>query len=103
MSNADLVRSFLRGQNLEQIGRVEEAIELYESIVAARFDAAGPYDRLVALYSSQARHHDVERVTNLALKNVQTHAEKRAWYERMRGDAMRAAARLPAAAPRRRP
>jgi hypothetical protein len=102
MSNADLVRRFLRAQNLEQVGRTDEAIELYEAIVAARFDAAGPYDRLVALYSHRARHRDVERITSDALLHVQTHAAKRAWYERTRSEARDAAGRVPEASPRRR-
>lgn len=100
MGNAELVRSFLRGQNLEQVGRVDEAIALYEAMVDADFDSAGPYDRLVALYSHRARHADVARVAAAALARVHTHADKRAFYERARDDARRAANRVPPAAPR---
>jgi hypothetical protein len=101
VNNADLVRGYLRAQNLEQLGRVEDAIPLYEEMVAAGFDAAGPYDRLVALYAAQARHGDVERVATAALAHVQTHAEKRSFYERTRAEARRQAQRVPRAAPRR--
>ena len=101
MDAVELVKAFLRAQNLEQVGRVEEATELYEQAVAAGFDSTGPYDRLIALYSHQALHREVVRVTELALANVQTHEEKRAWYERMHGEAERASARVPPAAPKK--
>lgn len=101
MDAVELVKAFLRAQNLEQLGRVEEATELYEQAVAGGFDSTGPYDRLIALYSHQALHGDVARVSEQALVNVHTHAEKRAWYERMRDEAQRAAAKVPEAAPKK--
>jgi hypothetical protein len=101
MDNAELVRRFLRAQNLEQIGRVDEAVELYEAVVDERFDSSGPYDRLIAIYADRAGHRDVVRIAQAALEQVQTHSDKRAWYERMRADAERAAARVPPAAPKR--
>ena len=45
----DLVKEFLRGQNLEQLGRVDEAIDLYEHSISAGFDSPGPYDRLIEM------------------------------------------------------
>jgi hypothetical protein len=99
--NAALVRRFLRGQNLEQIGRVQEAVRLYEEVIGQAFDSTGPYDRLIALYADQARHADVERVAGSALARVQTHEAKRAWYERVRADARKAAGTIPRAAPKR--
>ncbi len=102
MSNVDLVSAFLRGQNLEQLGRIDEAIELYESAVRAGFDASGPYDRLIALYSHRARHADVVRVAEAAVDSVHSHAEKLAWYREMRAAAEKAASDVPRAAPRRR-
>jgi hypothetical protein len=101
--NTELVRGFLRGQNLEQIDRVDDAIELYEAAVAARFDSSGPYDRLIALYSHRAMHSDVVRVTEAAIANVHTHEEKKHWYETMRAEAIKAQKRVPAAAPKRSP
>ena len=101
MSNVDLVKSFLRAQNLEQLGRTEEAIALYEEAVAALFDSTGPYDRLITLYSNEARHRDVERIAAAALANVHTHEQKRDWYEQMRTAARDAAANVPTAAPKR--
>jgi hypothetical protein len=99
--NMELVRGFLRGQNLEQVGRVDEAIELYETAVAAHFDSSGPYDRLIALYSHRAMHTDVVRVTEAALANVRTHTSKKDWYEAMRGAALKAQDQVPPAAPKR--
>jgi hypothetical protein len=99
--NMELVRDFLRGQNLEQVGRVDEAIELYESAVAAGFDSSGPYDRLIALYSHRAMHADVVRITEIALASVHTHISKKEWYETMRAAALKAQAQVPQAAPKR--
>lgn len=97
MEAVEQVKAFLRAQNLEQLGRVEEAIELYEQVVAADFDSTGPYDRLVALYSNQALHADVVRVAEQALAHVQTHEGKRDWYARMKAEAERAATAVPEA------
>jgi hypothetical protein len=99
--SVEMVKNYLRGQNLEQVGRVDEAIDLYESAVAARFDSTGPYDRLIALYGDRAQHPDVVRVAEAAIANVHTHADKTAWFERMRAEALRAQAKVPRAAPKR--
>jgi len=100
MSNVDLVRRFLRGQNLEQLGRIDEAIDLYERAVAEAFDAAGPYDRLIALYSHRALHDEVVRVAEAAIRNVHTYEDKLGWYEVMRAQAIEARRMVPPAAPR---
>lgn len=102
MHNVDLVKSFLRAQNLEQLGRTDEAIDLYEEVIERRFDATGPYDRLISLYSNQARHQQVQRVAAAALESVHTHEQKREWYEQMRQAAIKAAGDVPQAAPKRR-
>jgi tetratricopeptide (TPR) repeat protein len=100
MDDVELVKRFLRGQNLEQVGRLEEAVELYESAVEAGFDSTGPYDRLIAIYSHRAQHAEVVRVAERALESVRTHDAKRAWYGEVRDHARRAAAAVPQAAPR---
>lgn len=97
-----MVRTFLRAQNLEQLGRIEEAVELYEQVVSGGFDSSGPYDRLIALYAHRSRHPDVVRVAEAAIGNVHTYEEKRAWYVRMRGEAEKAASDVPRAVPKRR-
>ena len=102
MQSVDLVKSFLRAQNLEQLGRNDEAIDLYEEVIAQRFDATGPYDRLIALYSNRSLHKEVQRVTASALDNVHTHEQKREWYEQMRRAAIKADGDVPEAAPKRR-
>jgi hypothetical protein len=101
MDSVEIVQLYLRGQNLEQVGREQEAIESYELAVAAHFDSTGPYDRLIALYSSRAQHANVIRVCEAALEHVHTYEEKRAWYERMRAQADRARAEVPRAAPKK--
>jgi hypothetical protein len=100
MDNVELVRRFLRAQNLEQLGRPEEAVRLYEEAVAAGFDSSGPYDRLIALYGDRALHAEVIRIADSALANVQTHEEKRGWYVQVRAEAERARQRVPRAAPK---
>lgn len=101
MDAVELVKQFLRAQNLEQVGRVDEAISLYEMAVEAGFDSTGPYERLITLYSHKSLHTDVVRVAEAALANVQTHEEKRDWYHRMRNEAERAAAKVPPASKRK--
>ena len=100
VSNVEHVKSFLRGQNLEQVGDVDAAVILYEEVLASGFDASGPYDRLIALYADRGQHAEVVRVSELALANVKTYADKKAWYERMRSDARRAQATVPGAVPK---
>jgi tetratricopeptide (TPR) repeat protein len=101
-NSADVVKSFLRGQNYEQVGKVAEAIELYEQAVRARFDSSGPYDRLIHLYADTARHSDVVRVAEAAISYVHTYSDKKAWYEQMRAQAIKAQASVPQAAPKNR-
>jgi len=77
---SDLVGLYLRGQNLEQVERTDDAIPLYERAVAAAFDAAGPYDRLIAIYTEREAFEDVARVAEAAASNVRTFDDKKAWY-----------------------
>jgi hypothetical protein len=100
-SGVDLVVTFLRGQNLEQLGKVDEAVALYEGAVTAAFDSPGPYDRLIHIYAQRAQHADVVRVTTAALESVHSHDDKLRWYEEMRMQAERAASDVPTAAPKR--
>jgi hypothetical protein len=97
---SELVNHFLKGQNLEQLGELEAAVDHYEIAVGAGFDATGPYDRLIALYSHRAQHHDVIRVARAALAHVRTYEDKRNWYRRMEAEARKAAAKVPRAIPK---
>jgi tetratricopeptide (TPR) repeat protein len=101
VDNVKLVKLFLRAQNLEHVGRTDEAVELYESVVGAHFDSTGPYDRLIAIYQHQSRHREVARIAEAALARVKTYEDKRAFYERARVEALKAAGRLPQAEPRK--
>ena len=102
MDPIDLVKQFLRAQNLEQLGRIDEAIDIYEGVVGDGFDSIGPYDRLITIYSSRSLHSEVVRVADLALANVHTYAEKREFYEEMKAAALKAQSDVPKAAPKRR-
>jgi hypothetical protein len=86
------VKLYLRAQNLEQMRDVDDAVILYERAVSAKFDAAGPYDRLIAIYGARDAHGDVLRVAEAALASVRTHKEKREWYENVRAGAREAQA-----------
>lgn len=97
----DLVKEFLRGQNLEQLGRVDEAIDLYEHSVSVGFDSPGPYDRLIEIYSHRAMHLDVVRVARSAIGSVYTHPDKYRWYEATAEAAGKAATKVPQAAPKK--
>ena len=96
----ELVKAFLRGQNLEQIGRVDEAIECYERAVTAGFDAAGPYDRLIWIYQQRRAHRDVIRVAEASLEAVRTYPAKRQWYEQQMAQAQAALQAPPRPLPR---
>lgn len=102
MDSIEAVKVFLRAQNLEQLGRVDEARDLYETVVEGGFDSIGPYDRLISIYSNEARHRDVVRITELALTQVHTYDQKREWYEQMKAAAEKATADVPRAAPKNR-
>jgi hypothetical protein len=91
----DIVGLYLRAQNLEQVRRTEEAVALYEEAIAAGFDSAGPYDRLIAIYLAHERHSDVVRVAAAAVSNVRTFPDKRAWYETVQSESREAHAARP--------
>jgi len=97
----EMVNLYLRGANLEQLDRLEEAAEAYEAAVAGAFDSTGPYDRLIALYSNQARHSDVIRIADSALENVRTYEDKREWYLRMKAEAVKASQKVLKGSPRK--
>lgn len=99
-ANVTLVKVYLRAQNLEQLGRLDEAVELYEQALRGHFDSTGPYDRLIAIYADRGRHGEVLRVAGEAIAHVHTHGEKRAWYRRMREEAGKAMAKAPKATPK---
>jgi tetratricopeptide (TPR) repeat protein len=91
----DVVELYLRAQNLEQVRRTDEAVELYEQAVAAGFDSAGPYDRLILIYQAREQHANVVRVAAAALEHVRTFDDKRASYEALLADSRAALAHQP--------
>lgn len=100
MDQVDLVKRYLRGQNLEQLGRRDDAVAEYEAAVADHFDSPGPYDRLIDLYGRQALHKEVMRIATAALGSVHTYESKRKWYSKIHDEAAKAAAAVPTAVPR---
>lgn len=96
----ELVREFLHGQNLEQVGKLDEAIPLYERAVAAGFDAAGPYDRLIFAYQQRKAFPEIVRVGEAALGAVHTYEAKRDWYRRQIADAKSSMGGTPQPLPR---
>lgn len=96
----ELVKDFLRGQNFEQVGRVDEALEIYERIVAEKFDSAGPYDRLIWIYQARSMHRDLIRIAEASLASVRTYPQKREWYARQIESARKALESAPEPRPR---
>lgn len=91
----EMVKLFLRGQNLEQVGKTDEAIGLYEDVLSAKFDSAGPYDRLIWIYQQRKMHKEVIRVAQASLRTVRTYPEKKSWYQQQIEEARKAMASTP--------
>jgi len=51
-----------RGINVEKVGDVEQAIDLYEQNVTDWFDGNHPYDRLRIIYTKRKQYDDAIRV-----------------------------------------
>ena len=61
-------RRNLEGMELEQSGRPDLAVELYERNVAEGFEGDWPYGRLVAYYEREGRLEQAERVLQRAIQ-----------------------------------
>lgn len=61
-------RRNLDGMELESLGRIDLAIELYELNVAEGFAGDWPYSRLVSVYERQGAYDQAERVLRRALE-----------------------------------
>ena len=62
LSERERVRINLDGKALEQSGRIDEAIALYERGLAGGTDTRGTYKRLRILYRRLKRTDDLNRV-----------------------------------------
>ena len=51
-----------KGIAYEKTGDIEKAIEIYEKVVARKFDGSHPYDRLAILYRKQGNFEAEEAV-----------------------------------------
>jgi tetratricopeptide (TPR) repeat protein len=57
----------LQGIELERQGRVDEAIELYETNVSEDFEGNHPYDCLVYIYEKRKQYNEARRVLEKAI------------------------------------
>ena len=83
-------RRNLEGMGLEQAGRSELAIELYEQNVAEGFEGDFPYGRLVASYERAGRWYEAIRVLERGIEvfkvsKRRTPADRRATLQAFRG------------------
>lgn len=60
-------RRNLIASRLEKLGRVDEAIPLYEANVEEDFDGSHPYDRLATIYRKREQLGDAIRVLEKAV------------------------------------
>lgn len=68
MTNEDRnVFDNLKGKEYEKIGKIDEAIQLYERVVSRKFDGSFPYDRLCILYRKQGDYSSEEIVLKKAI------------------------------------
>lgn len=64
-----LVDRNLKGRELEKMGKVDEAITLYEANIADQFDGSHPYDRLRIIYESCDEYANAIRVCEAYINN----------------------------------
>jgi len=58
-----------RAQQMENTGRIEEAIQLYEANITDGFEGVFPYDRLRAIYTQRQDYENAIRVCETAIAN----------------------------------
>ena len=61
------VQRNLRGMRLEKLGRVDEALQLYEANVEENFGGSHPYNRLAKIYRQRKQADDEVRVLEKAI------------------------------------
>jgi len=57
----------IEGQKYEKIGKIDEAIKLYEMNVNEMCEGNFPYDRLSIIYHKMKRYDDEKRILNKAI------------------------------------
>lgn len=57
----------LQGKELERIGRIDDAISLYELNVADDFEGSHPYDRLATIYHERKDYNNERRILEHAI------------------------------------
>jgi hypothetical protein len=71
----ELVDRNLTGRKLEEQGKIEKAIVLYEANVSDQFRGTHPYDRLRIIYSKRQDYTNAARVCR-AFLNVPVHHDR---------------------------
>jgi hypothetical protein len=87
-------RRNLDGMGLEQEGRTEEALALYEQNIAEGFEGDWPYGRLVSVYERHGRYEDAERVLRRAMEVTRANRRRPAADRRMVLDGLRGRLRV---------
>lgn len=72
LSESQELKINVDGRALEQAGRIDEAMALYEFGVANETSTPGTYERLLVLYRKAKRHDDERRICELAAKHWPT-------------------------------
>lgn len=83
----DLVTNLSEGKNYEMVGRVEEAIQCYETAVADQVATRFPYEHLRIIYRQRGQPEEALRVCQTAVHNPFLHPKDlehfRAWAEKL--------------------
>lgn len=64
----------------EDLGKSEQAVKLYEQMVAERYYMPSPYDRLIKIYSKAKLHEEEIRILKIGIEHFKQLREKRLTY-----------------------
>lgn len=64
----------------EDLGELEQAVKLYEQMVAERYYMPSPYDRLIKIYSKAKLHEEEIRILKIGIDHFKQLREKRLAY-----------------------
>lgn len=64
----------------EDLGELEQAVKLYEQMVAERYYMPSPYDRLIKIYSKAKLHKEEIRILKIGIEHFKQLREKRLAY-----------------------
>lgn len=64
----------------EDLGELEQAVKLYEQMVAEKYYMPSPYDRLIKIYSKAKLHEEEIRILKIGIEHFKQLREKRLAY-----------------------